>query len=42
MTLSILFAIGGVELQIKGQMRGNVNIGNGRDTLLDVITQLLC
>jgi 4-carboxymuconolactone decarboxylase len=40
-TLSILIALGGVESQIKGHMRGNLNVGNGRDMLLDVITQLL-
>jgi nucleoside-diphosphate-sugar epimerase len=27
--------------QVKGHIRGNVNVGNGRDVLLDVITQLL-
>ena len=26
---------------MKGHIRGNVNVGNGRDVLLDVITQLL-
>jgi 4-carboxymuconolactone decarboxylase len=40
-TLSILIALGGVESQIKGHMRGNLNLGHGRDMLLDVITQLL-
>ena len=40
-TLSILIALGGVESQIKGHMRGNLNVGHGRDMLLDVITQLL-
>jgi 4-carboxymuconolactone decarboxylase len=40
-TLSILIALGGVESQIKGHIRGNVNAGNGRDVLLDLITQLL-
>jgi 4-carboxymuconolactone decarboxylase len=40
-TLSILIALGGVESQIKGHVRGNLNVGNGRDVLLDVITQLL-
>jgi 4-carboxymuconolactone decarboxylase len=30
-----------VESQIKGHMRGNLNLGHGRDMLLDVITQLL-
>ncbi|MCW5315324.1 carboxymuconolactone decarboxylase [Nostoc sp. KVJ3] len=40
-TLSILIALGGVESQIKGHIQGNLNIGNGKDTLLDLITQLL-
>jgi 4-carboxymuconolactone decarboxylase len=40
-TLSILIALGGAESQIKGHLRGNLNVGNGRDVLLDVITQLL-
>jgi alkylhydroperoxidase/carboxymuconolactone decarboxylase family protein YurZ len=29
-TLSILIALGGVESQIKGHIRGNLNVGNGR------------
>jgi 4-carboxymuconolactone decarboxylase len=40
-TLSILIALGGVESQMKGHIRGNLNVGNGRDVLLDLITQLL-
>jgi len=40
-TLCILIAMGGVDSQVKGHMQGNVHIGNGRETLLDVITQLL-
>ncbi|MEH2152783.1 carboxymuconolactone decarboxylase family protein [Nostoc sp.] len=40
-TLSILIALGGVESQIKGHIQGNLNIGNGKDILLDLITQLL-
>lgn len=40
-TLSILIALGGADSQVKGHIRGNVNIGNSRDVLLDVITQLL-
>ena len=41
MLLSILIALGGVESQIKGHVKGNINVGNGRETLLSVITQLL-
>ncbi|MEH1797278.1 carboxymuconolactone decarboxylase family protein [Nostoc sp.] len=40
-TLSILIALGGVESQIKGHIQGNLNVGNGKDLLLDIITQLL-
>ncbi|MEH2447403.1 MAG: carboxymuconolactone decarboxylase family protein [Nostoc sp.] len=40
-TLSILIALGGVESQIKGHIQGNLNIGNGKEILLDLITQLL-
>ncbi len=40
-TLSILIALGGAESQVKGHIRGNINVGNRRDVLLDVITQLL-
>ena len=40
-TLSILIALGGVESQIKGHIKGNINVGNARETLLSVITQLL-
>jgi 4-carboxymuconolactone decarboxylase len=40
-TLSILIALGGADSQVKGHIRGNVDVGNGRDVLLDVVTQLL-
>ena len=40
-TLSMLIAMGGAESQVKGHIRGNVNVGNDRAVLLDVITQLL-
>jgi 4-carboxymuconolactone decarboxylase len=40
-TLSILIALGGVESQIKGHIQGNLNVGNGKDILLDLMTQLL-
>jgi 4-carboxymuconolactone decarboxylase len=39
-TLCILIAMG-ADAQVKGHVRGNVNVGNGRDVLIDVITQLL-
>jgi 4-carboxymuconolactone decarboxylase len=40
-TLSIVIALGGTESQIKGHIQGNLNIENGKDILLDMITQLL-
>ena len=40
-TLSILIALGGVESQIKGHIQGNLNVGNDRSILNDLITQLL-
>lgn len=40
-TLSILIAMGGLDAQVKGHMVGNVNTGNGREPLLNVITRLL-
>lgn len=39
--LSILIALGGADSQIKGHIQGNLNVGNGKDILLDLITQLL-
>jgi 4-carboxymuconolactone decarboxylase len=40
-TLSFLVAMGGADSQVKGHIRGNLNVGNSRAVLLDVITQLL-
>ena len=40
-TLSYLIAMGGTESQIKGHIRGNANMGNDRQMLINVITQLL-
>ena len=40
-TLSIPIALCGVESQIKGHIQGNVNVGNDRSVLMDLITQLL-
>ena len=39
--VSILIASGGLEPQIKGHIRGNLNVGNDRAVLMDLITQLL-
>jgi 4-carboxymuconolactone decarboxylase len=40
-TLSFLVAMGGTESQIKGHITGNVNVGNDRQILIDLMTQLL-
>jgi Uncharacterized homolog of gamma-carboxymuconolactone decarboxylase subunit len=40
-TLSFLIALGGTEGQIKGHIQGNANVGNSRQTLIDLMTQLL-
>lgn len=40
-TLSFLVALGGTEAQIKGHISGNARVGNDRQTLINVLTQLL-
>jgi len=41
LTFSMLLSLGGCESQLKGHTQGNLNLGNDKDTLLSVITQLL-
>lgn len=41
LTFSMLLSLGGCEPQLKGHIQGNVNIGNDKETLLSVVTQLL-
>ncbi|WP_035671875.1 carboxymuconolactone decarboxylase family protein [Flavobacterium sp. 83] len=41
LTLSFLISLGGTESQIKGHILGNSNVGNDRQTLINLITQLL-
>ncbi len=41
LTYSMLISLGGTESQIKGHIQGNVNIGNNKETLIDITTQLL-
>jgi 4-carboxymuconolactone decarboxylase len=38
-TFAMLISMGGCEPQVKGH--GNINVGNKKEVLLDVITQLL-
>lgn len=40
-TLSFFIALGGTEPQIKGHIQGNANVGNDRQTLINVITHLI-
>ena len=41
LTLSMLLSLGGCEPQLKGHIQTNVNVGNDKETLLSVVTQLL-
>lgn len=41
LTLSFLIAMGGTESQIKGHILGNANVGNNRQTLINLMTQLI-
>lgn len=41
LTLSMLVSLGGCEAQVKGHISANLRVGNGRERLIDVITQLL-
>lgn len=40
-TLCFLIALGGTESQIKGHIQGNVSVGSNRQTLINLMTQLL-
>ena len=40
-TFSLLVTLGGCDPQVKGHVRGNLNVGNDRTRLIDVVTQLL-
>jgi len=41
LTYSMLISMGGTESQVEGHIQGNVNVGNDKETLLSVTTQLL-
>ncbi|HMD90140.1 MAG TPA: carboxymuconolactone decarboxylase family protein, partial [Anaerolineaceae bacterium] len=41
LTFSMLLSLGGCEPQLKGHIQGNVNVGNDKNVLLSVVTQLL-
>lgn len=37
----MLVSLGGCESQVKAHVRGNISVGNDKETLLNVVTQLL-
>jgi 4-carboxymuconolactone decarboxylase len=41
LTFSMLVALGGCDAQVKGHVAANLNVGNDRGRLIDVLTQLL-
>ena len=41
LTFALLVALGGCDPQVRGHVAGNLNVGNGREVLLAVITVLL-
>ena len=41
LTFSMILSLGGCESQLKGHIQGNINIGNDKELLLSVVTQLL-
>jgi 4-carboxymuconolactone decarboxylase len=41
LTFSMILSLGGCEPQLKGHIQGNLNVGNDKEILLSVVTQLL-
>jgi 4-carboxymuconolactone decarboxylase len=41
LTFSMILALGGCEPQLKGHIQANVNVGNNKERLLAVVTQLI-
>jgi 4-carboxymuconolactone decarboxylase len=41
LTFSMILSLGGCEPQLKGHIQGNLNVGNDKEVLLSVVTQLL-
>ena len=41
LTFSMLLSLGGCELQLKGHIQANLTVGNDKERLLSVVTQLL-
>ena len=40
-TISFLLSLGGCEPQLKGHIQTNINVGNSKESMLSVVTQLL-
>lgn len=41
LTYSLLISMGGTDSQVRGHIQGNLNVGNDRETLIGITTQLL-
>jgi len=41
LTFSMLISMGGTDLQVRGHIQGNLNVGNSRETLINITSQLL-
>ncbi|MCI1370983.1 MAG: carboxymuconolactone decarboxylase family protein [Prevotella sp.] len=41
LTYCILISMGGTDMQVRGHIQGNLNVGNDRETLIGITTQLL-
>ncbi|WP_101310333.1 carboxymuconolactone decarboxylase family protein [Labilibaculum manganireducens] len=41
LTFSMLISMGGTDSQVRGHIQGNLNVGNNRETLIGITTQLL-
>ena len=41
LTFAMILSLGGCEPQLKGHVQGNLNVGNGRQVMIDAVTQLL-
>jgi 4-carboxymuconolactone decarboxylase len=41
LTFSMLLSLGGCEPQLKGNIQGNINVGNDKEKLLNAVTQLI-
>ena len=41
LTYSMLISMGGTDSQVRGHIQGNLNVGNSRETLINITTQLL-